>query len=213
MIKLNLLPKNLRKRVEPGWWRLITILVPLATIGILSFYHLSVLSRIHTLENQKTQLEVQVQQLQPFIEEQNQLSRQRDQLQKILTVAKKVHTNFVPWSDYLATFINEIPRRESHFGVSLRSINTQVVAPSTAQAFVRQGLYNGKVIRVQLTIQGQARNREALIGFIRTFESAPNLGINFQQASLDQGSGHYSFSATIGMAKLTEGGITSAQSR
>ena len=65
MIKLNLLPKNLRKRVEPGWWRLVAVLFPLATFAVVAFVHTGTLGQIRTLESERDQLKLEVEVLRP----------------------------------------------------------------------------------------------------------------------------------------------------
>jgi type IV pilus assembly protein PilN len=41
MISINLLPKNLRRRSEPAYWRLVAVLIPLLVIGIAGFMQFS----------------------------------------------------------------------------------------------------------------------------------------------------------------------------
>lgn len=199
MIKLNLLPKNLRRRVEPGWWRLAAAAVVLAALGVVAFLHISTLSRVQALENQRDQLQVEVDVLRPFIAEQNRLNQQQRELEQLLAVRNQLRERFVPWSDNLAQVINQIPREGRRFGVALRSIGTKSLTPQEIQSNVQNGLYDGKPVSVEFNLQGEAIGQNALIRFVEAFENSPRFGINFQNASLDQTRQLYTFGATIGL--------------
>jgi len=199
LIKLNLLPKNLRRRVEPGWWRLAAAAVVLAVLGMVAFLHFSTLSRVQALLNQRDQLQVEVDVLRPFIAEQNRLNQQQRELEQLLAVRNQLRERFVPWSDNLAQVINQIPREGSRFGVALRSIGTKALTPQETQSNVQNGVYDGKPINVEFNLQGEAIGQNALIRFVEAFETSPRFGINFQSASLDQQRQLYTFGATVGL--------------
>ena len=199
MIKLNLLPKNLRRRVEPGWWRLAAVMVVLTVLGAVAFFHLSTLSQIQALENQRDQLQVEVDVLRPFIAEQNRLVQQQRELEQLLAVRNQLRERFVPWSDNLAQVINQIPREGRRFGVALRSIGTKTLTPQEIQSNAQNGIYDGKPANVEFNLQGEAIGQNALIRFVEAFETSPRFGINFQSASLDQQRQLYTFGATIGL--------------
>lgn len=203
MIKLNLLPKNLRRRVEPGWWRLAAVMVVLTVLGVVAFFHLSTLSQIQALENQRDQLQVEVDVLRPFIAEQNRLVQQQRELEQLLAVRNQLRERFVPWSDNLAQVINQIPREGRRFGVALRSIGTKTLTPQEIQSNAQNGIYDGKPVNVEFNLQGEAIGQNALIRFVEAFETSPRFGINFQSASLDQQRQLYTFGATIGLVAAT----------
>jgi type IV pilus assembly protein PilN len=203
LIKLNLLPKNLRRRVEPGWWRLAAVMVVLTVLGVVAFFHLSTLSQIQALENQRDQLQVEVDVLRPFIAEQNRLVQQQRELEQLLAVRNQLRERFVPWSDNLAQVINQIPREGRRFGVALRSIGTKTLTPQEIQSNAQNGIYDGKPVNVEFNLQGEAIGQNALIRFVEAFETSPRFGINFQSASLDQQRQLYTFGATIGLVAAT----------
>jgi type IV pilus assembly protein PilN len=203
LIKLNLLPKNLRRRVEPGWWRLAAVMVVLTVLGVAAFLHLSTLSQIQALENQSDQLQVEVDVLRPFIAEQNRLVQQQRELEQLLAVRNQLRERFVPWSDNLALVINQIPREGRRFGIAMRSIGTKTLTPQEIQSNAQNGLYDGKPVSVEFNLQGEAIGQNALIRFVEAFETSPRFGINFQSASLDQQRQLYTFGATIGLVAAT----------
>ncbi|WP_457631771.1 flagellar protein FliT [Oceanithermus sp.] len=213
MIKLNLLPKTLRKRVEPGWWRLTAIIFPLVIFGIIALIHVSTLSRISQLESERNQLQAEVAVLQPYIKRQRELKQRKAELEQIIRVDQEIKANFVAWSDNIAKFINQIPRRDGRFEVFLRSINTKLVPPDTRARLAEQGMYDRKKIAVEFTVQGEARSADALVRFVKAFEDSPDFGINFQQGSRTEDGG-YTFTATIGLTEqgaAGEGGEANAR--
>ncbi len=204
MISLNLLPKNLRRRVEPGWWRLAAVVFVLATLTTVGILHYNALTQVQALENERDQLQLEVNALRPFIAEQNTLNSQQQDLEKLLAVRNALRTKFVPWSDNLAQVINQIPREGRGFGVALKSIGTKALTPQEASTNAQNGAYDGKPVSVEFNLQGQAMGQNALIRFVQAFESSDRFGINFQQASLDQTSGLYNFGATVGLVGGTQ---------
>ncbi len=212
MIKLNLLPKTLRKRVEPGWWRLTAIIFPLVIFVIVALIHVSTLSKISQLESERSQLQAEVAILQPYIKRQRELNQRKAELEQIIRVDQEIKANFVAWSDNIAKFINQIPRRNGRFEVFLRSINTKLVPPDTRARLVDQGMYDRKPVVVEFTVQGEAKNDGALIRFVKAFEDSPDFGINFQQGSRTENGG-YTFSSTIGITEnnAVEGGEANAR--
>jgi len=212
LIKLNLLPKTLRKRVEPGWWRLTAIIFPLIVFGIVATIHIGTVTKINQMENERDQLKAEVAILKPYIQRQRELNQRKAELEQIIQVDQQIKSRFVSWSDKLALFINQIPRRNGRFEVFLRSINTKLIPPETRSRLVEQGLYDRKPITVEFTVQGEAKDDEALIRFVKAFEDSPNFGINFQKGNRKE-DGSYTFTATVGIVESgsSEGGEADAR--
>ncbi|MER3481502.1 MAG: flagellar protein FliT [Meiothermus sp.] len=208
MIRLNLLPKNLRRRVEPGWWRLAAILFVVAVLGIVGYLHYSAWSQLQALQDERDQLRLEVDVLRPAIREQQDLLRRQKELQPLEQVRQQLENRRVRWSENIAAFVNQIPRENGRFGVALRSIGAslrnQPAAPS-------ENLYDGKPVKVEFNLQGEALGQAQLVRFVEAFESSPRFGINFQQATLDQNRGLYTFSATVGMVEEPQGGEQGAR--
>jgi len=208
LIRLNLLPKNLRRRVEPGWWRLAAILFVVAVLGIVGYLHYSAWSQLQALQDERDQLRLEVDVLRPAIREQQDLLRRQKELQPLEQVRQQLENRRVRWSENIAAFVNQIPRENGRFGVALRSIGAslrnQPAAPS-------ENLYDGKPVKVEFNLQGEALGQAQLVRFVEAFESSPRFGINFQQATLDQNRGLYTFSATVGMVEEPQGGEQGAR--
>ncbi|WP_337845906.1 flagellar protein FliT [Thermus sp.] len=207
MIRLNLLPKDLRRRVEPGWWRLAASLLALFALLLMGFLHYTAYTELALARSERDALKAEVEALRPFIAEQNRLQQERKTLEALLSIREGLRKGFVPWSDYLAAFIGQIPRTGGRFPVALRSVNTRTIPEEEANRAKESGTFDGKAVRVEFAVQGEALNREALVGFVQAFESSPRFGIEFQGATWDGERGLWSFSARIGAT----GGEGSAQ--
>ena len=155
MIRLNLLPKNLRRRVEPGWWRLVAALFALVVFLVLGFLHYTAYTELSLAKEERDALRAEVEALRPFIQEQNRLQQERKALEALLAIREGLRKNFVPWSEYLATFINQIPREGGRFPVALRSVGTRALTEEEAAQQAQNGAFDGKKVRVEFTLQGR----------------------------------------------------------
>ena len=199
MIRLNLLPKNLRRRVEPGWWRLAAATFALVVLSVLGILHYGAYTELNQTKAERDALRAEVEALRPFIAEQNRLQQERKALEALLAIREGLKKSFVPWSDYLATFIRQIPQEGGRLPVALRSVGARAIPEDEATRMAQAGTFGGKRVRVEFTIQGEALNQNALVSFVRAFETSPRFGIEFQGASLDQNRGLYTFSARVGV--------------
>ncbi|WP_117237392.1 flagellar protein FliT [Thermus sediminis] len=206
MIRLNLLPKNLRRRVESGWWGLSALLLALVVLLTLGILHYTAYTELSLAKAERDALRAEVEALRPFIEEQNRLQRERRTLEALLAIREGLRKDFVPWSEYLAAFIAQIPREGGRFPVALRSVGTRALPEEEALRQAQGGAFDGKRVRVEFNVQGEALNQSALVRFVQAFETSPRFGIEFQGASMDE-RGLYTFSARIG----TVGGEGSAR--
>ncbi|WP_038058059.1 competence protein [Thermus amyloliquefaciens] len=205
MIRLNLLPKNLRRRIEPGWWRLAAGVFALLTLSLLGVLHYTAYTELTLAQQERDALQAEVEALKPFIAEQNRLQQERRTLEALLAIREGLKQNFVPWSEYLAAFIRQIPQEGGRLPVALRSVGTRAVPAEEATQMAQAGTFDGKRVRVEFTVQGEALNQNALVNFVRAFETSPRFGIEFQGASLDQNRGLYTFSARVGLVGGEEG--------
>ncbi|WP_105317716.1 flagellar protein FliT [Thermus tenuipuniceus] len=199
MIRLNLLPKNLRRRVELGWWRLAAGAFALLVLLLLGFLHYTAYTELSLAKAERDALRAEVEALKPFIAEQNRLVQERKALEALLAIREGLKKNFIPWSDYLATFIRQIPQDGGRLPVALRSVGARAIPEDEATQMAQAGTFDGKRVRVEFTVQGEALNQNALVSFVRAFETSPRFGIEFQGASLDQNRGLYTFSARVGL--------------
>ncbi len=193
MVNLNLLPKRLRRRAGPDWWRTAAIVVPLVIVGVVGYITVQTQSTLNARLNERDQLRAEVQILRPYVNEFRKLEKRRRELEQIAEVARKVRATFQPWSEYLANFLRRLPRRGGRLTVSLASVNARAIDPGRAEQIY------GVPAQVEFSLRGEAASDRALIDLVHTFETDPGFGINFQNASFDKQTGIYSFSANVAM--------------
>ncbi len=200
MIKINLLPKTLRKRVEPGWWRIIAVAFPVVTLGVIGIVQWGLSNQINQLTTQRDQLQLEVDALQRYVQGQQALNVQQRELESIVSIKSALERDAVKWSTQLATFVERIPRSGSRAAVSLRSLSLKRVVPQAAGGAV---LYDGKNVGSEFTIQGEAPQMGDIIRFVNAFETDPRFGIQFNQANYTKESNRYSFTANVGLVSDT----------
>ena len=202
MIKINLLPKTLRKRVEPGWWRIIAVAFPVVTLGIVGITQWGLSNTITQLGNQRDQLTLEVNALDRYVKGQQQLNVQQRELESIVSIKTALEHDAVKWSSQLSAFVERMPRSNgARTAVALRSLSLRRVTAAAAGAPVVN--YDGKNVTSEFSIQADAPQMGDIIRFVNAFESDPKFGIQFNQASYTKESNRYQFTATIGL--VTDG--------
>jgi type IV pilus assembly protein PilN len=202
LIKVNLLPKTLRKKVEPGWWRLIAGIVPVVALGIMGAMQIGSWNSERSLAEQKTQLEGEVQALQRYVDGQKALNEQQKSLESIVSIKTALETGQTKWSEELTRFARRLPRAtsgRSGSAVALKTLSLHHVDAGQAQTLAASKQYDGKVVASEFTMNGEATSLSDVTRFIRDFETDPNFGIQAGAVTNNKGSNTYSFSATIGL--------------
>jgi type IV pilus assembly protein PilN len=202
LIKVNLLPKTLRKKVEPGWWRLIAGIVPVVAIAIMGAMQISATNTANALAEQKTQLEGEVQALQRYVDGQKALNEQQKALEGIVSIKTALEQGQTKWSEELTRFARRLPRSSTGrpgSAVALKSLSLRHVDASQAQTLAASKQYDGKVVGSEFTMNGEASSLTDVTRFIRDFETDPNFGIQAGSVTNNKGNNTYSFSATIGL--------------
>ncbi len=198
MVNINLLPKRLRRRLGPDWWRTAAIVVPLILLGIVAYMTIQVQSTLIAKTHQRDQLRAEVQILRPYVAEYRKLERRKKELEQIAGVAQEVRATFKPWAEYLAEFFNKLPQEKGRLAVSLSSITARSVDPERSREVY------GIPADIEFATRGEAASERALVNFVKAFETDPNFGINFQSSSYDKRTGIYAFNASIGMLTARE---------
>lgn len=197
MIKINLLPKTLRKRVEPGWWRIIAVAFPVVTLAIVGITQWGLSNTISQLNSQRDQLTLEVNALDRYVKGQQQLNAQQRELESIVSIKSTLERDAVKWSTQLSAFVEKMPRSSgSRTAVALRSLSLRRVAPPAAGGAVA---YDGKNVTSEFAIQADAPQMGDIIRFVSAFENDPKFGIQFNQAGYAKETNRYQFTATIGL--------------
>lgn len=181
MINVNLLPKSLQRVREPGYWRVLAVLFPLAVGSVL--FSISYLTN-QTIANLERDVQVRQDQLallQPFLQEQRDLQARQQALRALIAVAEEVRRGQVVWTSEIPALLEYVPARSAD-GTTLidfRSLNLRSVYPPASDA----NRYEGAAIVSEASISGTVRGPEVLAAFVRNLENAPDFGVLFQNAS------------------------------
>lgn len=222
MISINLLPKTLRKRVEPGWWRLIAIAIPVVVLGVILGLQLGLNNQISGLTSQRDQLDTEVKALQRYVDGNAALIAQQKELEVTTAIKAQLEQARVKWSEQLGTFVRKIPAsttRPNIPAVSLKSLTVKHLTPAESQTKAATGAYDKKPISTEFTLTGEAESYADITKYITAFENDPKFGIEFTGStrsattttSGEFGSANpsgtesvrYSFNATVGVVSDT----------
>jgi type IV pilus assembly protein PilN len=206
LIRINLLPKTLRKRVEPGWWRLIAIAVPLVALAVMVGMQLAANSErdqlIQTRDDRNTELAL----LQKYITAQNELTAQQRELEATTSIKAQLERERVAWSKEIRTFTSQIPRSledPRRLSAALQNMGLRRVDPTTATNLAAGGAYDGKPVTTEVTFNAQATSLNDVETFQRAFENSDRFGINLGSVSRGQDNNstnlRYTFNATVGL--------------
>ncbi len=214
MISINLLPKTLRKRVEPGWWRLIAIAVPVVILGVVLGLQIGLNNQILAMTEQKDQLTITVKDLQRFVDGNTALLAQQKELEVTTAIKAQLEQSRVKWSKQINTFVSKIPRsisRPNIPAVSLKSFTVKHLDATATQAKMASGAYDKKAISTEFDLVGEAESQADINRYVKAFEEDPKFGIevkSFSRSTIGgaqgtQTSTRYSFNATVGVVSDT----------
>jgi type IV pilus assembly protein PilN len=197
LINVNLLPKNLRRIQEPGYWKLLAVLFPLLTFAIVFTLQFTANQTVRNLENDVQQLEDRLALLQPALREQQQLQQRQAQLRRLITVYEQVRANRIDWTDSIQGMLETLPALSASGSrqIDFRTLNLAVATPPINDP----ARYEGKPVVAEMTISGNALNTDVLAEFIRTVEDSPRYGVAFQRTTRQEDNGVYAYSLVVGM--------------
>lgn len=200
MINVNLLPKNLRRKREPGYWRLIAVVFPLLVFVVAGLVQFSANQTEANRVEERELRQLKYETLLPDIEEQQELLARQRQLQELIAVRNAVRQNRIIWSDELAAMLQTLPApvSETQPRVAFNSLSMQALDAGTRQQRVANTTYEGAEPIAEMSIQGSAINAEVLADYLLALQNSPLFGVSFQNAARDEETGLYGFSITVG---------------
>lgn len=196
MISVNLLPKQLRRVREPGYWRVVAVLFPLLVLGTLAFMQYAVNQTVANKEAEVVALEARKAALQPFIERRNALVTQQQQLNELINIRNAVQADRIVWTGELSSVLETLPSQGDALRprIDFQSLTMQAVTPLTADP----SRFDGKPVVAEMNVSGNVVNPEVLAEFVRALETSPDFGVAFQNAARNEETGIYTYSLTIG---------------
>lgn len=196
MININLLPKNLRRVREPGYWRLLIVLFPLLVFGVAALFQYFASTTEANLQREKLAREDQLALLQPFLREQRDLLTRQQQLNQLIAVARSVRENRIMWTGEIAGMLEHLPAR-SVAGRPVIDFDaltmTSIVPPRSDPQ-----RYEGRPVIAEMTVNGNVLNADVLAEFIRSLENSRNFGVAFQTATRQSDTDLFDYTLTVG---------------
>lgn len=196
MININLLPKNLRRIREPGYWRVLAVLFPVLVFGIAFVMQFLAFQTVTNLEREKQLREDQLALLQPFIRQQRELLARQQQLNELIAIANAVRENRIIWSSEIVSMLETLPPRgaSSRPNIDFQSLNMQATTPDKTDP----NRYEGEPVIAEMNVTGNVVDTEVLADFIIALERNDQFGVLFQSANRQDDSSLYRYSLTIG---------------
>lgn len=205
MIDVNLLPKNLRRVREPGYWRVLAVLVPLVVFGVAFAFQYLAWQTTQNLEREVQARQDQLALLQPFIQEQQALQARQRQLNELIAVAQEVRENRILWTGEIVSLLENLPAQGEgpRPAIDFRTLSMRSVVPAQQNP----DRYEGAPIVAEMSIGGNVRDLNTLAAFVRNLEGANDFGVLFQnasrQAAEDDPDALYGYSLTVGAIDVT----------
>lgn len=200
MINVNLLPKNLQRIREPGYWRVLAVAVPLVVFGAAFAFQYLAWQTTQNLEREVQTRQDQLALLQPFIQEQQELQARQRQLNELIAIAQEVRENRILWTGEIASLLETLPAQGEgpRPAIDFRTLSMRSVVPAQANP----DRYEGVPIVAEMSIGGNVRNLEVLASFVRNLEDTSSFGVLFQnasrQAAEDDPNSLYGYTLTVG---------------
>lgn len=198
MINVNLLPKNLQRVREPGYWRVLAVLFPLLVFGVAFTFQYLAWQTTENLERERSDREARVEELQPFIDEQQALQERQQQLNELIAIAREVRENRILWTGEIVTLLEHLPAQGGDQpAIDFRNLNMRAVVPPQED----ENRYEGAPIVAEMSIGGNVVDLEVLSSFVRALEGSDQFGVLFQNASRqesEEAPSLYGYSLTVG---------------
>jgi len=195
LININLLPKNLRRVREPGYWRILAVLFPILVLAIAGGMQYFANATANNLQREKLAREDQLALLQPFLREQRDLISRQQQLNQLIAVAQSVRENNIVWTSEISGLLETLPVGSGETPViDFTSLSMQSVVPPRSDP----NRYEGRPVIAEMNVSGSVVDAEVLAEFIRALERSEAYGVLFQNAQRQGEDELFNYSLTVG---------------
>ena len=196
MINVNLLPKNLRRVREPGYWRILAIAFPILVLGLAFVFQMFAYQTEQNLKTEKQARADQLALLQPYLQEQQSLLARQRALNQLISVEKAVHQNRILWTGEISGLLETLPPRGTGArpNIDFKSLSMNAVNPPKSDP----NQYEGKSVIAELNVSGDVVDPEVLAQFIHALETSKSYGVAFHNASRQGTSDLYNYTLTVG---------------
>jgi len=195
LININLLPKNLRRVREPGYWRILAVLFPILVLAVAGGMQYFANATANNLQREKLAREDQLALLQPFLREQRDLISRQQQLNQLIAVAQSVRQDNIVWTSEISGLLETLPVGSGEVPViDFSSLSMQSVVPPRSDP----GRYEGRSVIAEMNVSGSVVDAEVLAEFIRALERSNSYGVLFQNAQRQGDEDLFNYSLTVG---------------
>lgn len=196
MISINLLPKNLRRVREPGYWRLLAVLFPLLVFGVAFVFQFLANQTAANLQRDVVARTDQLALLQPFLREQEQLRARQRELNNLIAVRDTVRENRMVWTGEIVALLETLPAQGSapRPRIDFRSLNMRALGGAQSD----EARYEGAPVVAEMTIAGNVMDLDTLAEFVHTLERSTDFGVSFQNAAQQEDTDTYSYNLSVG---------------
>lgn len=196
MININLLPKNLRRVRESGYWRILAIAFPLLVLGVVFVMQFLAFQTVQNLEETLVDRNAELELLQPAIAERNDLLRRQAQLNQLINIRNQVRENRVLWTNEITTMLETLPSGTVNGRpvIDFANLSMRAVVPPRAEP----NRFEGGLVIAEMNVSGTVDGADVLADFVRNLEDSAQYGVLFQNASRQPDSDIFSYSLTIG---------------
>ncbi|WP_165795299.1 fimbrial assembly protein [Deinococcus koreensis] len=199
MVEINLLPQQYRKQSEPSAWRFAMYALVPVTVAAILIPEVVTFTRIGELNRQIDALNGEVTALTPAKLEYDKLNAEKRELEQVTAIATQLRATKTYWINDLAAFSAQLPAGS---GVAVKSMTIRPMESGALSTLQQNGIYLGKNVVREIDLTGIANSQQAVVTFLKTFETNPNFGVNFKTLQNDEASGKYNFTATVGVVGL-----------
>ena len=199
MIDINLLPKTAKRPVSSKYLRFGTgafiVLALLAMGGLQVWFSL----QEQKLKVQENDLARELRELQPILDEQAALLARQQGIMDLLNVRDEVKEGTITWSQELAFMLETLPPPAANGRPAIAFGNLSISALDDRSRTANSAAYEELPVSAQMQVSGLAQNAEVLADYIKALQDTEQLGVAFNNASLDKEAGFYNFSLIVGV--------------
>ncbi len=196
MVEVNLLPAQYRKQSQPSVWKYATwALLPITAVALLIPW-LMTSTKTSDLQRQIDAVQGDIDTLTPQKHEYDGLVTHQQDLNQVTTIAKTLSDQKTYWSNDLAAFSAQMP---ANSGIGLTKMDITPVNADALAGDQKNGLYVGKNVRRQMSLEGNATSEQAVINFLNALENSSNFGVSFRGMERQAKDKTYTFKADVGI--------------
>ncbi len=199
------MPKTAKRPVSSKYLRFGTgvfIVLALLTMGGLQVWFSL---QEQGLKVQENDLARELRDLQPILDEQAALLARKQGIIELLNVRDEVKEGAITWSQEIAFMLETLPPA-ANGRPAIAFDNLSISALDDRGRATNSAAYEELPVSAQMQVSGLAQNTEVLADYIQALQETEQLGVAFNNASLDEEAGFYNFSLVVGVVTGEQNG-------